>query len=134
MRILLLESDLILAQALSEALREVGYDPIGPVSEVNDAITLAEQFRPDLALINIDLPAGPGLGVVVARTIARNWNIKSLFTSGDKEIARRNRDVAFGYLSSPATVSELVECIEAIKLIRKGEFPMKIPKRLSPFL
>ena len=31
-------------------------------------------------------------------------------------------------------VSELVECIEAIKLIRKGEFPMKIPKRLSPFL
>jgi two-component system, response regulator PdtaR len=130
MRILLLESDLILAQALSEALREVGYDPIGPVTEVDDAITLAEQFRPDLALINIDLPAGPGLGVVVAR----NWNIKSLFTAGDKEIARRNRDVAFGYLASPATVSELVECIEAIKLIRKGEFPMKIPKRLSPFL
>jgi two-component system, response regulator PdtaR len=130
MRILLLESDLILAEALSDALREAGYDPIGPVTEVNDAITLAEQFRPDLALINIDLPAGPGLGVVVAR----NWNIKSLFTAGDKEIARRNRDVAFGYLASPATVSELVECIEAIKLIRKGEFPMKIPKRLSPFL
>jgi hypothetical protein len=42
--------------------------------------------------------------------------------------------VAFGYLASPSTVSELVECIEAIKLIRKGEFPMKIPKRLSPFL
>jgi DNA-binding response OmpR family regulator len=134
MRILLLESDLILAQALSEALREAGYDPIGPVTEVNDAIILAEQFRPDLALINIDLPAGPGLGVVVARTIACNWNIKSLFTAGDKEIARRNRDVAFGYLASPATVSELVECIEAVKLIRKGEFPMKIPKRLSPFL
>jgi DNA-binding response OmpR family regulator len=75
MRILLLESDLILAQALSEALREVGYDPIGPVTEVDDAITLAEQFRPDLALINIDLPAGSGLGVVVAR----NWNIKSLY-------------------------------------------------------
>lgn len=134
MRILLLESDLILAQALSEALREAGYDPIGPVTEVNEAITLAEQFRPDLALINIDLPAGPGLGIVVARTIANSWNIKSLFTAGDKEIARRNRDVAFGYLASPATVSELVECIEAVKLIRKGEFPMKIPKRLSPFL
>src|SRR3954464_7652034 len=132
MRILLLESDLILAQALSDALilaqalsdalilaqalsdalREAGYDPIGPVSEVDDAIALAEQFRPDLALINIDLPAGPDLGIVVARTIARNWNIKSLFTAGDKEIARRNRDVAFGYLASPATVSELVECIE----------------------
>ena len=41
MRILLLESDLILAQALSEALREAGYDPIGPVTEVDDAITLA---------------------------------------------------------------------------------------------
>jgi DNA-binding NarL/FixJ family response regulator len=134
MRILLLESDLILAQALSEALREAGYDPIGPVTEVNDAIALAEQFRPDLALINIDLPAGRGLGIVVARTIANSWNIKSLFTAGDKEIARRNRDVAFGYLASPATVSELVECIEAVKLIRKGEFPMKIPKRLSPFL
>ena len=134
MRILLLESDLILAQALSEALREAGYDPIGPVTEVDEAITLAEQFRPDLALINIDLPAGRGLGVVVARTIANSWNIKSLFTAGDKEIARRNRDVAFGYLASPATVSELVECIEAVKLIRKGEFPMKIPKRLSPFL
>ena len=74
------------------------------------------------------------MGVVVARTIARNWNIKSLFTAGDKEIARRNRDVAFGYLASPATVSEFVECIEAVKLIRKGEFPKKIPKRLSPFL
>ncbi|QQP90537.1 hypothetical protein IGS68_04590 [Skermanella sp. TT6] len=134
MRILLLESDLILAEAVAEALRGAGYDPIGPVTEVDDAITLAEQFRPDLALINIDLPAGRGLGVVVARTIARNWNIKSLFTAGDKEIARRNRDVAFGYLAGPATVNELVECVEAIRLIRKGEFPMRIPKRLSPFL
>lgn len=134
MRILLLEGDLILAEAVAEALRGAGYDPIGPVTEVDDAIALAEQFRPDLALINIDLPAGRGLGVVVARTISRNWNIKSLFTAGDKEIARRNRDVAFGYLAGPATVNELVECIEAIRLIRKGEFPMRIPKRLSPFL
>ncbi|UEM22080.1 hypothetical protein JL100_004765 [Skermanella mucosa] len=134
MRILLLEGDLILAEALAEALRGAGYDPIGPVAEVDDAIALAEQFRPDLALINIDLPAGRGLGVVVARTIARNWNIKSLFTAGDKEIARRNRDVAFGYFAGPATVGELVECIDAIRLIRKGEFPMRIPRQLSPFL
>jgi len=134
MRILLLESDLLLADVIAAALREAGYDPIGPVNDADAAIALAEQFRPDLALINMDLPAGRGLGIVVARTIARNWNIKSLLTAGDKDIAQRNRDVAFGYLPSPASVSEVVECIDAIRLIRKGEFPPKIPKRLSPFL
>ena len=91
------------------------------MTEVNDAITLAEQFRPDLALINIDLPAGPGLGVVVARTIARNWNIKPLHRRGQGNRPPQPRR-GLRLLASPATVSELVECIEAVKLIRKGEF------------
>lgn len=68
MRILIAEDEPIIALALTERLRRLGHDPIGPARDGIEAVEAAREHRPDLYLFDIDMPRLDGLGA--ARALA----------------------------------------------------------------
>src|SRR5438128_9033809 len=61
MRVLVAEDDPLIALGLSERLRSLGHEPIGPASDGQEAIELARESLPDLYLFDIEMPNVDGL-------------------------------------------------------------------------
>ncbi|HEY8631025.1 MAG TPA: response regulator [Gaiellaceae bacterium] len=56
MRILIAEDDPVIGLGLSERLRVLGHEPIGPVADGQLAVEAARASLPDLYLFDIDMP------------------------------------------------------------------------------
>ena len=61
MRVLVAEDDPLIALALCERLRSLGHEPLGPVSDGEQAIELARESEADLYLFDIEMPSVDGL-------------------------------------------------------------------------
>jgi two-component SAPR family response regulator len=60
-------------------LEDAGAHVLGPVSSAEDALTLLEQTKPDCALVDINLGAGPSFESAWA---LRSRNIPMIFLTG----------------------------------------------------
>ncbi|MEK0082765.1 hypothetical protein [Benzoatithermus flavus] len=56
--VLLAESTLLIALALSETVQDLGYRVLGPARSVREALILAQRQRPELALFDAELADG----------------------------------------------------------------------------
>jgi len=54
-KVLILEDDVLVAWSLREVLSLTGYEVTGIAATVNDALCLAENTRPDLAVVDVRL-------------------------------------------------------------------------------
>jgi CheY-like chemotaxis protein len=61
MRVLVAEDDPLTALGLSERLRSLGHEPIGPACDGRQAIELAQESLPDLYVFDIEMPNLDGL-------------------------------------------------------------------------
>ncbi|RYE67901.1 MAG: response regulator, partial [Oxalobacteraceae bacterium] len=100
MRILLIEDDPILALLAEIALEEDGHEIIGPAYDVAGALLLAQNHGIDIAFVDINLD-GHDEGVGLAQTLYEQFNIHSLFVSGQIDVAKANSGYALGLLSKP---------------------------------
>src|SRR5690348_7137165 len=100
MKILVVEDEVLLSEMLQFALTDAGHAVLGPVATVDEGLRVAEQDRPDLALVNINLKDG-SKGTDLARELASRWHVPSLFVSGQMIEAQQNKDVALGYIGKP---------------------------------
>jgi DNA-binding NarL/FixJ family response regulator len=66
-RCLIVDDSALFAQEARELLQEEGIDVLGVASGGEEAVRLARELRPDLALVDIDL--GDENGLVVARRL-----------------------------------------------------------------
>lgn len=130
MRILLVEDEAFIARMLHDALERAGHELLGPVERVADRLALAEQTRPDLALVNINLKDG-GLGTDLARDLLNRWGVPSLFVSGQLLDARRNQDVALGYIKKPYAPETVVQSVEVAQGLMNGQEPKQVPAGLK---
>jgi response regulator NasT len=64
MRVLIAEDDPVLALGLAERLRALGHEPVGPAHDGEAAVTMALETRPDLLLLDVQMPRLDGLAVV----------------------------------------------------------------------
>ncbi len=62
-RVLVVEDDALFARLVCQIAREAGAEIIGPARSVADALRLAEDNPPDLALLDVSLNDGTGLEV-----------------------------------------------------------------------
>lgn len=77
--VLVIEDDFYLADDARQTLEDAGANVLGPVSNVEDALTLLEQTKPDCALVDINLGAGPNFEPAWA---LRSRNIPLIFLTG----------------------------------------------------
>src|SRR5919202_5180273 len=98
--ILIVEDEALIASYIQNVLEESGFMISGVASSGPEAISLASEATPDLALVDIKL-AGPMDGIEVAQLLQERFGVRSIFLSGvhDPEIVERAKGAnPLGYL------------------------------------
>ena len=108
-RVLIVEDEQLVAADLEFSLHRLGFSVL-PLAETGlSAIRLAEQQRPDVILMDIQLE-GKMDGVEAAQEIVRRWDIPVVFLSANTndEVVRRAKATGpYGYLDKPFRLQEL---------------------------
>lgn len=115
-RILIVEDENIVALDLERGLRRLGYSVVGMASTGQEAIRMAEETRPDLILMDIQLK-GAMDGITAAKQIRELFNVPVVFLtaySDEGTLQRAKTSEAFGYLLKPFEEIELRTTIETV--------------------
>jgi len=123
MRVLVAEDDPLIALALSERLRSLGHEPIGPAGDGQQAVELARESLPDLYLFDIEMPKVDGLEA--AKQLAGDGLRRPVVVvTGVDDPSLIERSIASGvsaYLTKPIDSRELEAAI-ALAAARHAEF------------
>jgi two-component system, response regulator PdtaR len=122
-RVLVAEDDPLIARGLTERLRSLGHDPLGPASDGGQAIELAHASPPDLYLFDIEMPNVDGLQAAT-RLAADGLRRPVVVVTGVDDPSLIERSIATGvsaYLTKPVDTREL-EAALALAAARHAEF------------
>lgn len=112
-KILVVEDEGLSALALVAYLEMRGYEVCSPAATGEEGIAIAEDDRPNLVLMDINLP-GEMDGIDAAREIHARFGIPSIFLSGYPRPEETEGDEACrGYLVKPFSFERLEETISA---------------------
>jgi len=117
-RVLLADDHAILRQSLRELLvRRPGVEVVGEVDNGVDAVNAAKRLRPDVVLMDVNMP---GLnGIEATRQIRREApgvRVLVLSAAGDSESLRQAiRAGAAGYVIKRSDVDELVLALQSVR-------------------
>ena len=120
-RILLAEDQAMVRGALAALLgREADIEVVAEVARGDTVVEAAQQARPDVALLDIEMPGGGGLAAAQAlRTALPSCRVVILTTFGRSGYLRRAMESgAVGFLLKDAPASELAS---ALRRVMKGE-------------
>jgi two-component system, response regulator PdtaR len=112
--ILIVEDEALVASYIEEVLAESGFRVAGIAASGPEALSLAEETQPRLALVDIRL-TGPIDGIELACVLREKFSISAIFLSGlaDDETSRR-AEIAqpLGFLRKPFRPSQVFNAIE----------------------
>jgi DNA-binding NarL/FixJ family response regulator len=112
-RILIVEDDFLIAMQTESALTEAGFLVVGIATTAEEAIALAKEQRPLLAVMDIRL-ASERDGIEAAKELFLELNIRCIFASAhdDSHVRARAEPCApLGWLAKPYTMRSLVALI-----------------------
>lgn len=112
-RLLVADDEHLVAMGMKNNLEELGYEVIGPAGDGQAAITLCETLKPDMALLDIQMPGLDGLAA--AEKIYQEMQIPVVIFSAysDQEYVDSSNDAGvFGYILKPVTRDQLRVGIE----------------------
>jgi len=81
-KVLIIEDDLMIADMLEEVLLDDGFDVCGIARTASEAIALADEHRPHLAIVDMHLADGD-LGTDVAEILTSRYNTGILYTTAN---------------------------------------------------
>lgn len=82
LNVLIVEDEALLALELGYIVREAGLLDVGHAMDSTEALSLAAQLQPDLALVDVHLSDGP-TGIEVARTLSETCGAVALFMTAN---------------------------------------------------
>ncbi|MEN9384670.1 MAG: hypothetical protein RL323_1813 [Pseudomonadota bacterium] len=113
-RLLIVEDERIVALDLRFNLEALGYNVIGMAASEGEALSMVENHRPDLVLMDINLGRG-GDGTVAAQKISDAYGLPVVFLTAYAEpetLARASASAPYGYLLKPFDLRELNATIQ----------------------
>ncbi len=112
-RILVVEDEVWLAIELEDALREGGFDVIGPAASVRQALTLLNDQRPDAAVLDVTLG---GEKVTPVALLLKSIGIPFILASASDaaELARHDCLAHATNLGKPTDLVKLVEVVRGL--------------------
>src|ERR687898_3482468 len=94
-------------------LEEEGYSVVAEVGDGQQAVDRATELRPDLVILDIQMPVLDGLSAAEQIASARIAPVIVLTAFSQRELVERARDAgAMAYLVKPFTKNDLVPAIE----------------------
>jgi len=110
-RILVAEDEALIRMDLVEMLQEAGYDVVAQATNGEEAIALATEHQPDLAILDVKMPVLDGISA--AEKIISIAPVLMLTAFSQKELIDRARDAGvMAYVVKPFTIGDLVPAIE----------------------
>ena len=110
-RILVAEDETLIRMDLVEMLTEAGYQVIAQATNGEEAISLANEHKPDLAILDVQMPVLDGISA--AEKIIAIAPVLMLTAFSQRELVDRARDAGvMAYVVKPFTISDLVPAIE----------------------
>lgn len=112
--ILIVEDEMIIAMEIAAIIKKMGHLVVGTAMKGEDAISLAEQKKPDIILMDIFLK-GMMDGITAAEIIFHTYNIPVIYLTANSDVntlERAMKTKPFGYLTKPVNAEELHTAIE----------------------
>jgi len=110
-RILVAEDEALIRMDLVEMLQEAGYEVVAQATNGEEAIALAIEHQPDLAILDVKMPVLDGISA--AEKIISIAPVLMLTAFSQRELVDRARDAGvMAYVVKPFTISDLVPAIE----------------------
>lgn len=122
-KILVVDDDRLVLATVTHGLAEAGYDVID-ADNGDDAILMAREHRPQLALLDIRMEGKSGFDV--AETLRAAYRIPFMFLSAFSDaatIAKVQSLGALAYLVKPLEVGQIVPAVEAAFARLRAESP-----------
>jgi PAS domain S-box-containing protein/putative nucleotidyltransferase with HDIG domain len=113
-QILIVEDERIEAEDIKTSLQNLGYSVSGTAFSGKEAVKKAEEFHPDLVLMDIVL-GGKMDGIEAASTISSRFDIPVVYLTAytdTKMLARAKATEPFGYIIKPFEDKELKTTVE----------------------
>jgi two-component system, response regulator PdtaR len=114
--VLVVEDEFLIASLLTDMVTDVGMSVCGVADNVEKAIELAAQHKPDVVLMDVRL-RGKQDGVDAALAIHHQLGSPVVFVTGSSEpanIARINTDHPAAILIKPISFEQLTDTLKAI--------------------
>jgi len=122
LKILVAEDEYLCLMGLKANLERLGYEVVGEATDGEEAIKLALDKKPDLIIMDINMPSVDGIEAI--RRINNKIFIPSIIVSGyhDQElIEKASGEDIFGYLVKPVDANDLSAAIK-VAMSRYKEF------------
>ena len=115
-KVMIVEDEVIVAMSIERTLSSFGYDVVGLSTTPEDAIRIAEELKPDLVLMDINLD-GEIDGIDAAEKISQISDIPVVYLTSYTNEATLRRAIGtnpYGYLTKPVRPKELYTTIETV--------------------
>ena len=110
-RILVAEDEALIRMDLVEMLQEAGYEVVAQATNGEEAIALATEYNPDLAILDVKMPVLDGISA--AEKIISIAPVLMLTAFSQRELVERARDAGvMAYVVKPFTIGDLIPAIE----------------------
>ncbi len=122
LRVLIADDESLRVMSLKGQLESIGHKVIAEAANGKEAVTLAHELKPDLAILDIKMPEMDG--IEAARTITQERPIPIILLTAfsEKELAERAAEAnVAAYLMKPVSESDLLPSI-ALAVSRFKEF------------
>jgi two-component system, response regulator PdtaR len=126
MRVLIVEDEALIAQALRQCLQSAGFEVVGLAATEPMGRHLSARERPDVAVVDIQLRAGSGLDL--ARTLIEQGTAVLFVTGNGRDtVARSGLDAA--YLQKPFDARDIGQALRAARHLQAtGALPPWAPR------
>ncbi|MBV8915791.1 MAG: response regulator [Acetobacteraceae bacterium] len=122
MRVLVVEDEALVALTIEDTLTEAGYDVVGIADRPEEALELAGQHKPGLAVVDVRLASG-GDGIALAELLLAAGPMRILFATANCGEVRRRARHGHGCLSKPFEAGSLVRALRAVISGQPADIP-----------
>ncbi|HVF03445.1 MAG TPA: response regulator [Frankiaceae bacterium] len=120
-RVLIAEDEALIRLDLREMLEEEGYDVCAEAGDGRSAVTLAEELRPELVILDVKMPVLDGIAAAEEIARKRIAPVIILTAFSQRDLVEKAREAgAMAYLVKPFQKKDLLPTIE-MALSRYGE-------------
>ena len=123
LRVMLVDDHALVRSAIRQALTAPDIDIVGEASTAEEALRLAPDLRPDVLLLDIDLPGMSGVDLVreLAPRLPATKIVMLTVSTDRRHVIDAIRLGASGYLTKDLPADAL---LRAVRGIRTGDLPM----------
>jgi AmiR/NasT family two-component response regulator len=112
-RVLIAEDEALIRLDLSEMLQEEGYEVVGEAGDGEAAVRLTEELRPDLVILDVQMPVLDGISAATQIVQRRIAPVVILTAFSQRDLVERAREAgAMAYLVKPFQKKDLLPMIE----------------------